>query len=391
MLIYQTTKLRKTKRILISAGESSGDLHAANLVKAVHQIDPSIEFYGIGGDHMRAAGVNVMVDLTEISVIGAVEILAHANHILAALKKIRTSMRNDPPDLLVLLDCPGINLRLARTAKKLKQNVLYYISPQIWAWRRGRVKTLRRRINKMLVILPFEEKFYRNANVPVEYVGHPLADEVHANMDKHKARKFFDIQTENKIIALLPGSRKGEIRRLLPIHIASAKKLARQHSNMTFIIPLANSLSEEFIKHYLPEDLDCRIIKTHKNDAIAMSDAAIVTSGTATLEVALLGVPMAIIYKLSPFTYFLGRLLIHVPFIGLCNIVAENEVAKEFIQANATPEKIAKEITQLIDNQNYRQQVLENLNQVKQKLGNGGCSKKAAKAVMSLLQDNLRG
>lgn len=379
----------RIKRILISAGEASGDLHAAKLVKALHAIDPSIEFFGIGGDHMRAVGVDVVVDLSEISVVGVVEIIAQLKHILAALKKIRNLMRTDPPDLLVLLDCPGINLRLARTAKKLKQNVLYYISPQIWAWRQGRVKTIRRRIKKMLVIFPFEEKFYRDANVPVEYVGHPLAEEVHTSMNKEAARKFFNIPANKKVITLLPGSRKGEITKLLPIHIQTAHELQKQHKEITFLLPLASSLNKEFIQTFLPNDLDIKIITENKNDAIAMSDAAIVTSGTATLEVALLGTPMVIIYKVAPLTYFLGKLLIRgVSHIGLCNIVAEKEVVKEFIQNDATPTHIANEINQLINNQNYRDQVITNLNTIKQKLGNGGAAENAAKAVMKLLSKN---
>ena len=375
------------KRILISAGEASGDIHAAKLVKAMRQLCPTIEFFGIGGNQMRRAGVDIIVDANELGVIGVVELLRKARHIYQALQTIRQQMRTQQPQLLILIDCPGINLRLARTAKKLGIKVLYYIPPQLWAWRRqARMQTIRSCVDKALVVLPFEQAFYQQAFVSTEYVGHPLTDEVKCSPSKTNTENHSQPSTQSLTVALLPGSRRSEIERLLPTMLTAAKQLKRRYPKMQFILPLASSLTEAEIQVFLASSpLKITVVTDGKHDALAACDAAIVTSGTTTLEVTLLGIPMVVVYKLSPITYWLARLLVKGPYISLCNIIAAKPIVKELIQQQATASNIADEIQNILQNPNYRKQMMTALQQIKESLGEGKVSERAAKAALALL------
>ena len=380
--------LHSPQRVLIVSGEASGDHHAAQLVQEVHKIDPDVHFLAMGGEEMRKAGVEIVVDSKPLAVVGAIEILQHFVPIFRAWKTLRRIIKQQPPDLVVLIDYPEFNLQIAKAAKKAGIKVLYYISPQVWAWKQRRVKTIRQRVNKMLVIFPFEEAFYQKGGVPVEFVGHPLTGKVQADIDKAQMRQQLKLDADSRVIGLLPGSRKGEIRRLLPVLLATAKQLKNRYPDLNFILPLASSLSKEDLAPYLQDcDLPLQVIAGQFYNALQLCDAAIVTSGTATLETALMGVPMVIIYKTAASTYHIVKRIIKIPYIGLCNIVAGKAIVKELIQHEASVENISAEIGRLLDNKDYREAMHENLLQVKEKLGKGGGSQQAAKALLTLLTE----
>jgi len=264
---------------MIIAGEASGDLHAAKLVKAVTAHRPDIHFFGIGGEDMREAGVDVKVDAAELAVVGLVEIWAHRKVIFGALDQMRAEIRTNPPDLLVLVDYPEFNLRLAKTAKQHGVKVLYYISPQVWAWRQHRVKMIRQRVDKMAVVFPFEETFYQQHQVPVEFVGHPLVDEVKASADQDSLRREFNLKSGQPVIGLFPGSRRSEIKRLLAIILQSAECLKQQYPDAQFLMPLAPGLKPEDIQPYLHQhpDLNIQVITDRAYDVMAACDVIIST------------------------------------------------------------------------------------------------------------------
>lgn len=378
------------KKILVIAGETSGDQHGAHLVEGIKQLYPQAYFLGIGGEKMRNAGVDVIVDNSKLAVVGGIEVLKHFRHIHNAWKKMRVIISTRSVDLIILIDYPGFNLRLAKIAKKANIKVLYYISPQVWAWKSGRIKTIKKYVDKMLVIFPFEEILYQRANVPVEFVGHPLAGHVHASMDEKKARHFFGINPNTKVIGLLPGSRKGEIERLLPVMIAAAEKIKQYDSQIQFVLPLASSLTQEDINAYLTQhSIDIKIISGHFYDVLQICNAAIVTSGTATLETALMGIPMVIVYKITALTYFLAKKVIKIPYIGLCNIVADKKIVQELIQKQANADAISTEIIKILEDQHYREVMLQNLSAVREKLGKHVSHLKAAEAAVRLLKIRL--
>lgn len=374
------------KRVLIISGEASGDHHGAKLVTAVRRLNPEVQFLGMGGEHMRAAGVDIRVDAKEMAVVGAIEIVRHIVPIFRAWRTLTQIIRKQAPDLLVLIDYPTFNLMLAKLAKKHGIKVLYYISPQVWAWHRSRVKTIAQRVDKMLVVFPFEEPLYREQGMAVEYVGHPLAGIVRADKDAATMRQEWQIPAQAKVIGLLPGSRQGEIRRLLPTLLTAAAQLQQRYPDAVFVLPLANSLSADDLAPYLAQsNVSVRVIPQQFYNTVQLCDAAIVTSGTATLEVALLAVPMVIVYKTAASTYHIVKRIIQIPHIGLCNIVVGKAVVKELIQHEANPDTIAAEISHILDDANYRQQMQQDLQAVKQRLGEGGGTERAAKALLEML------
>lgn len=394
---------KQNKRVLIVSGEASGDMYAAHLITEMLRLDPSLYFFGMGGDNMRLVGADILVDAKDLAVVGIVEVLSKFNMIYAALKKVKTIFKKNPPDLVILIDYPGFNLRVAKMAKQAGVKVLYYISPQIWAWRKNRIHNLKKYVDWMAVILPFEARIYEQAQIPVTFVGHPIVEQVlpqtlqyyhppldgHAKPDAHPPDLQDDIQMpgDNKTICLMPGSRSGEIKHLLPVILESAKRLKKLYPSLQFLLPLAPTILLAEItpdlNHY-PE-LNIKIIQNQTYEAIQKSDAVIVTSGTATLEIALLGIPMVIIYKLAPLSYFILKKLAKINYIGLCNIIAEKSIVPELIQDDVNPERVAHEIKRFLEDAEYRQQTEKNLAAMKMKLGNGGASKKVAGLAMELL------
>lgn len=377
--------MNSSKKIMIVAGEASGDIYAAGLINAVHQQDSSIQFFGIGGPRMAEAGCDILVDSAKMAVVGLVEVLKHLDVIAPAFLQLKKILLQDPPGLLVLVDYPGFNLRLAKVAKKAGVKVLYYISPQIWAWRQGRVHKIKRLVDHMAVILPFEAPLYKKAGVPVSFVGHPMADMVQVSLSKPDAAVSFQLDPDRPVIGLFPGSRHNEISRLLPIILDSARLLQQRFPTAQFVLPLASTLTEADLAPWLNgHNLPLVITRERIHDLIRACDAVISVSGTVTLEVALVGTPLVIIYRLAPLTYQLAKRLVKVEHIGLCNIVAGETVATELIQDDASPEKISAEIVRLMDSE-ISAATKARLAMVHEKLGGGGADQRMAKLTLQML------
>ena len=373
--------------IMFSAGESSGDQHAANMFLELKKHQPDIKGFGMGGAKMALAGIDIRYDSGSIGVIGVVEVLKHYGEIRRALKLIQQLVSTERPDLLVCVDYKEFNLKLARFAKQCGVKVLFYVSPQVWAWRPGRVKTYGKAIDMMAVIFPFETTYYDAENVPVRYVGHPSVDKVHPQRSRLEDMAIFNLDESNPVIGLLPGSRANEINRLLPIMLAAAEILQARIPGIQFMLPQADSISDELLESYMCQSLvKITVIKNQPYDVIQCCDVVMTTSGTATIEIALLNVPMVITYKLAALTYWLGRWLVNTPFIGLPNIILGKGFIKELIQYEATSENLAEEIERILTDKFYADQMRDNLNQVKQQLGHGGGSKNMAELALEIMK-----
>ncbi len=374
-------------RIMIIAGEASGDQHSARLVKAVHNIDPTVEFFGIGGECMRKAGVDIRVDSAEMAVVGLVEIWAHRKVIFGALDQMREILKTDPPDLLFLTDYPEFNLRLAKIAKRQGIKVLFYISPQIWAWRQWRVKKIRKLVDMMAVIFPFELDFYHQHHVPVCFVGHPLADEVHASAERDSLCAEFGLDAQQPVVGLFPGSRQSEVKRLMPIIIETAKRLQQQNPQIQFLLPIASTLKRESFSPYIDADTPAvTMLENRSYDIMAACDAIVTVSGTVTLEIALIGTPMVIINRISALSYFIAKRMVKVDHIGLCNIVAGKRIVPELIQYDAQPEKITDEIIKILTQPKYNQSIRNELQEVRAKLSSDGEVSNLAELTIELLK-----
>jgi lipid-A-disaccharide synthase len=372
---------------MIVAGEASGDIYGADLACEALKLDSNLHFFGIGGARMREAGVETLVDSADMAVVGLIEVLKHFDVISAAFLKLKKILLNEPPDLLILIDYPGFNLRLAKIARRAGVKVLYYISPQIWAWRQGRVKKIARLVDHMAVILPFEAPFYERAGVPVSFVGHPMTDMVNVSKNRVEAAASFGLDPNRKIVGLFPGSRRNEIERLLPVIIASAVQLKQRFPEIQFALPLASTLNSDTITPQLTAaGLNVTITRDRIHDLIRACDAVISVSGTVTLEIALVGTPMVIIYKLSPLTYQLAKRLIKVPNIGLCNIVAGQTVVKELIQDDANDRNISDEIAAILSDADYDNAIRQKMAEIRSRLGCGGASKNVAKLTLQLME-----
>jgi len=375
-------------KVMFSAGESSGDKHAAHMFQELQKQLSDIHGLGMGGTKMQKAGIDIRFDSSGIAVIGLVEVLKHYGEIRAALKLMQKMVVSEKPDLLVCVDYKEFNLKLARFAKQQGIKVLFYVSPQVWAWRPGRVVTYGKAIDMMAVIFPFETAYYEAENVPVTYVGHPSVDKVHPFRSKADDYAEFSLNTESSVVGLLPGSRINEIKRMLPVMLAAAEKLNTSDASIQFVLPQADSITDELLQGYLQtSSVKIAVIKHQPYDVIQCCDAIMTTSGTASLEIALLQIPMVIAYRLSAITYFLGKHLVHTKFIGLPNIIAGKGIVKELIQHDVTAEKLAEEVKQMLEDKVYRQSMLDELSIVKEKLGQGGGSKNMADLAVKMLQN----
>ena len=371
---------------MIVAGEASGDLHGSRLVNALLKMDPDIHVYGIGGEKMKEEGVTTIFNASELAVVGIVEVLTHFRIILAAFQKLKQLIREEPPDLLILIDYPDFNLRLARTARKKGVPILYYISPQVWAWRKDRVKQIARLVNRMAVVFPFEVPIYQKEKVPVEFVGHPLLDVVKVHLSPKEARKRFGLEPAAVTIGLLPGSRKGEMQRILPPLLDAAKILKEKLSAVQFILPLASGLNEKEVQGMIEErGLTVRVAHGEIYEVINACSLAIVASGTATLETAIVGTPMVIVYRVSFLTYLIGRMMIGVKNIGMVNIVAGKEICPELIQGAANPQRIAQEAMKLVQAPAVCQRMKEELRGIREKLGQPGASLRVAQIAYEMM------
>lgn len=362
--------MNKPKRIVIVAGEESGDVHASVLIRQLKQAYPNIELSGIGGQHMAQAGAALVSDLARYGVTGFTEIFKHLFVIRKAYKAIQKHLRAQKPDLLILVDYPGFNLRLAKYAKrKLNIKILYYISPQIWAWKAKRIHLIKACVDRMAVIFPFEKTLYEKAQVPVSFVGHPLIEKINSVEDCLSQRKKLALPLDAQIFALLPGSRTNEVERLTPVLRDTALLLQQQYPKAHFVVPIAGTINPDKIKSYFTHtELSISFINNQAINCMAAADFVIVASGTASLECALLEKPMCIIYRTSTLTYLLALKFIKVKYIGLCNLLANKLIAPEFIQENCTAQTLLHYIKLFYDNKNEPKHMIAQLAKVKQSL-----------------------
>ncbi|MEW6094929.1 MAG: lipid-A-disaccharide synthase [bacterium] len=383
------------KKIAIITGEASGDLYGGRLAKALKELSPNLELQGMGGFNMAEAGVNLIFDMTDLSGIGALEVIAKIPKFFQRLKEVGNYLKGNKPQLLILIDFPEFNMRLAKIANRLNIPTIYYIPPTAWAWRRGRAKTIAKSVDKVISIFDFEAKVYQEAGNEVEFVGHPLLDIAVAKMTKEEACKEFKLDAKKKIIGILPGSRKKEIEVLLPIMLSSVEKIRNKFPDAQFILPLATTLSKDDVSYFFPLPSHLQVIENNVYEVMNISDLIIVASGTATLEAACLGIPMIIVYKLNWLSWQLGRLLVSTGgFIGMPNIVAGKEIVPELLQNRATPESISQYAIGLLEDEKKREEMSSKLRQVREKLGNSEATIRAAKTILKhvfgLRSDSLR-
>ena len=370
-------------RILIVTGEASGDLHGAHLAKAIMALDPTAQLVGIGGPGMRAAGVTLVPGVPQLDVMGLIGLSA-IPAVVRRVLAIRRVLKAEAWDLVVLIDNPGLNFHFARVAKAAGRRVLYYIAPQVWAWRPGRMKWIQRRVDHVVVILPFEPELYHRAGVRCTFVGHPLLDEVAPRYDRTTLRKELGMDESARVVGLLPGSRASEVEMLLPVLLKAAAQLAVAEPGTQFILAQASSIDDNLIQTLLQHSpVPVRVVHDRASEVMALSDVLLIASGTATLQAAVVGTPMVLLYKTSPVTYRLARWLINVKWIGLVNLVAGRSVVPELIQEEATAERLCQEVLHLLRDPSAYNDMKEGLRQVRQLLGEPGASSRAAQVVLS--------
>ena len=370
-------------RILIVTGEASGDLHGAHLAKAIMALDPTAQLVGIGGAGMRAAGVTLVPGVPKLDVMGLIGPSA-IPALVQRVRAIRKVLKAEAWDLVVLIDNPGLNFHFARVAKAAGRRVLYYIAPQVWGWRPGRMKWIQRRVDHVVVILPFEPELYRRAGVRCTFVGHPLLDSVAPHYDRAGLRKEFGFDESVRVVGLLPGSRRSEVETLLPVLLKAAAQLALAEPGTQFILAQASSIEDNQIQSLLQNSpISVRVAHDRASEVMALSDVLFVASGTATLQAAVVGTPMVLLYKTSPLTYRLARWLAKVKWIGLVNLVAGRSIVPELIQDEATEERLCQEVLHLLRDRSAYNDMKEELRQVRQSLGEPGASHRAAQVVLA--------
>ncbi|GAB6905439.1 Lipid-A-disaccharide synthase [Desulfosarcina cetonica] len=374
-----------SKRIMIIAGEASGDMHGAKLAESLKRYDRQVFLCGIGGSAMRAEGVELLLDANTLSVVGITEVLTKLPAIRQAMQRVKNALSRLRPHLLILIDYPDFNFRVAAIAKRQNIPVLYYISPQIWAWRQNRVKTIKRLVDHMAVILPFELPFYLKHRVPVTFVGHPLLDRI-----QPQAADMTRLSTPSPTtIGLLPGSREKEVTTLLPVMIAAAKKIRQDCPTTRFLVSCADSIDAKLIDdtvNRIAEPLDIKVVKGPASTLFKQSQLLVAASGTVTLEAALHGIPLVIIYKVSPLSYWLGRRLIKVKHIGIVNLIAQKSLLPELIQADASPAEIAATVSGMLNNPKRLNQIRAELLRVRNVLGGPGASDRVARIAFNLIK-----
>ncbi len=374
--------MAKKKKIYIIAGEASGDLHASNLIKALKSEEPELDFRGWGGDKMQDAGMDLVKHIKDLAFMGFAEVVMNLRTILKNFKICQKDIEAYQPDVLILVDYPGFNLRMAEWAKSKGIKVVYYISPQVWAWKQSRVHKIKRFVDKMYVILPFEKDFYATYDFGVEYVGHPLLDAIEQYEENAISTEEFIAKNElehKPILAILPGSRKQEVTKKLPIMLNAIQNF----QDYQIVVAGAPSLEEDFYRGLISEHT--KIVYHQTYDLLRNSEAAVVTSGTATLEAALLGTPEVVCYVGSPISYRIAKRLIKIKFISLVNLIMDREVVKELIQHECTAENIRKELDLIRRGGEKRERLLNDYVELKNKLGGGGASKKVAQSLLKTI------
>ena len=365
-------------RYYIIAGETSGDLHGSNLMKAIRELDADAVFRCWGGDRMEAEGGVLVRHIRDLDYMGFVEVLRNIRRIMGHFKLCKKDLLAWKPDVLVLIDYPGFNLRMARFAKRQGIRVVYYISPQIWAWKQSRVRQIRKYVDKMLVILPFEKDFYERFGVNVDYTGHPLLDALQHGDELNEAATFRKRHAipDKPLVAILPGSRQQEIKRMLQVMVEASKDFPSHH----FVVAGLSKYPREFYEQSV-DGSGVTIVFDQTYQLLRHAEVAMVTSGTATLETALLDVPQVVCYKTSALTYLAARYVVKVPYISLVNLIMQKQVIKELIQHQCTSSTISEELNKILGDASYRQQVLDDYRELRLRLGDGGASAIAAKEV----------
>ncbi|TVP80558.1 lipid-A-disaccharide synthase [Thioalkalivibrio sp.] len=372
--------------IVVCAGETSGDNLAAGMIRAAHALRPDITFTGMGGEQMRAAGTETLIDVSELAVMGLWEVITQYPRLRGLLRRMQRHLEATRPNLLVLVDYVEFNLRLGAHARSLGIPVLFYVSPQIWAWRQQRIHRIKRSVDAMAVLFPFERAIYEEHGVPVRYVGNPLVDQVAAG--DHDLRAELGLAPGQRLIGLLPGSRSGEIRRHWPVLVGTARCLRAQRQDLHFVVPLASGMTEQMLDDVAPRDgLPLTVLtgRGRARDVMACSDLLLISSGTATLEAGLLQAPMIVIYRMAPLSYTLFSYLVRVPHIALVNIVAGKRLVPERLQGAANPEALCAEALNWLDHPEELDRIRESLGQVREKLGAGGADQRIAAAVLEML------
>lgn len=376
-------------RLMIVAGEASGDKHGAKLAAALRALQPDVQFelFGAGGDEMRSAGIETLVDAREVAIMGALEVAKALPKFLRVFRRLREAAKERNPDLVVLIDWPEFNLRLAKRLRQDGHRVAYYISPQIWAWRSYRIRGIRRNVEKMLVILPFEQDYYRQRGVEVEYVGHPLLDSVRVTASREEFCSKHNLDPAKPIVALLPGSRYSELKHILPPLLETAAKLQQTHSHIQLILPLARTFHREEIAAETNSLSNLTLIEHDTYNAVAAADLAVVASGTATLETAIIGTPLIVVYRASSLNWRIFWPLINTEFVGMPNLIAGREIAPELLQDDLNADRLSKEIVAFLDDPVRLAQARNDLAEVRDKLGEANASERAAKRILAMLEN----
>jgi lipid-A-disaccharide synthase len=376
--------------ILIIAGENSGEKYGAALIHQFKKIHPDCIFFGIGGSSMEAEGARLLFSIDDLAIVGIIEIVSHIPRIHRIFKLVLSEVRKELPIAAVLIDSPDFNLRLAKPLKKLSIPILYYISPTVWAWRKARLKLIKKTVAKMLLIFPFEKNIYKKNNIPAEYIGHPLLERIRTSFSKANFYLKYGLDPEKQLIALLPGSRKSEIQYHMPILTDAIKKI-NSSFNVQFVLLLADNLNKTIITKFIPPELK-QIILILKNDAyeaIAASDLALSSCGTANLEAALLETPIIAFYRLSPLTYSLGLKFIKISNYSIVNILAGHKVIPELIQNKFSSENIFHETERILISPTIRSKMIENFKKIRKILGDKNASQNAAQELDRLISSNL--
>ncbi len=369
-------------QVLIVAGEASGDLHGGHLVRALKAQHPQLQFEGVGGKHMQDAGVSTLYDISRMGGMGIFEFVNSLWHHLEIYRRLSREIAKGKYRAAILINYPFFNLKLAKVCKQWNCPALFYISPQVWASRKGRVNTIRETVSKMYVILPFEEEIFRQAKVDVEYLGHPFIDIVRPQVSREEAFNEFGLDPAVKTVSLLPGSRRSEVNYLLDDMVDAARIIQKELGQCQFLLPVADSIDPEWIRQKLGENpLGIKMLTGRNYDVMNCSDALIMASGSSTLEAGLFTVPMVIIYKVHPLTYFIARFLTHITHFGLINIVAGEEVVPELLNEQVTAERIATEALRVLKDPEQARAVKERLQQVRESLGSPGVVARIARSM----------
>ena len=377
--------MTRGKEIMLVVGEASGDMHGASLVQALLKRDPNLTFFGVAGDQLQRTSFESMFTVSELTGMGLLELAGNIKNILAAYRLLRRTLRTRRPSLLILIDFPELNLRLAKLAKSLGVPVLYYVSPQVWAWRRRRIRQIAQVVDKLAVVFPFEVEFYKRHRMPVEFVGHPLLDVVRVSQERDPTLREIGLHKEKPVVALLPGSRRKEIAYHLPVMVAAATRLNRVEQAQFFCVRASTLDRAELQKELDRAGFVIPIVEAGRYNAVNAADLVWAASGTATLETALLEKPMIVVYRVSWLTYWLARLLVQIKFIGIVNIIAGKAIVPELVQSDLSPERLVRESQAILNDHDARRTMIANLRNLREQLGLPGAANRVAELAISLM------